>query len=143
MKELLKDQTDLWSDSHVAKSVPHNFPAKALSFLLTLVCFRSSDRPSSVALTAKIHFHNRLRAPIHGQRHHCTSMPVPSPDDQTPTISQNIPERWATQLQIPDGCSCKLNMSSASHGAFEGYFILMNDILVLRKKHCTGKFRLY
>lgn len=51
--------------------------------------------------------------------------------------TNNIPKypwRWVTQLQIPDGCSCKLNMSSASTGAFKGCFILTNDILVLRKK---------
>lgn len=94
----------------------------------------SSDPSSSIALKAKIRFHNCLRAPIHGQRQHCTSMPVPSSGYQTRTTSQNIPECWATQLQIPDGCSCKLSMSNASKGAFEGCFILMNDILVLRKK---------
>lgn len=61
--------------------------------------------------------------------------------------TNNIPKypwRWVTQLQIPDGCSCKLNMSSASTGAFKGCFILTNDILVLRKKkNRTEKFRLY
>lgn len=68
---------------------------------------------------------------------------LPSPDYWTPTISQNIPECRATHLQVPDACCCKLNVSSASKEALEGCYILMNDILLLRKQPYTGKFRLY
>jgi len=63
---------------------------------------------------------------------------------RTPAVSQHIPEHWATQLQIPDGRSCKRNSSTARKGASEGWLILMNDVLVLqKKKHCAGKFSPY
>lgn len=116
-KELVKDHMDLWSDSHVVKSVPYNVPAKTLSFLLILVCFHSSDPPSSIPLKAKIYFHNCLRAPTDRQRHHCTTMPVPSPAYQTqqhPQISLNVGQlscryqmavavnpTWAVQVKEP------------------------------------------